>query len=71
VIFYLVSIFESYMSDDGKITEIAKAVEGIVKTVPVYQDAVQPAAKQVGQSLETITKAINVALAPVSALVWG
>ncbi|MDD5290780.1 MAG: DUF4393 domain-containing protein [Patescibacteria group bacterium] len=59
------------MSDDDKITQAAKAVEGIVKAVPVYQDALQPAAKQIGKGLETITKTINIALAPVSALVWG
>jgi hypothetical protein len=37
----------------------------------VYKDAVQPAAKEVGKSLATVAKAINVAIAPVAVLVWG
>jgi hypothetical protein len=59
------------MCDKDKIKSIVEAVEGIVKAVPVYQDAIQPAAKQIGVGLETITKTIHIALAPVSALVWG
>jgi hypothetical protein len=42
-----------------------------MEAAPVYQDAVQPAAKQVGKALETVGKAINVALAPIGALIWG
>lgn len=48
-----------------------EAVTGLVKAVPVYQDAIQPAAKQIGQTLETISKTVNIALAPIKALVWG
>jgi len=59
------------MSDDNKITPAAQAIEGIVKAVPVYQDVLQPAARQIGLGLETLTKTIHIALAPVSALVWG
>lgn len=59
------------MSDDNKITQAAQAIEGIVKAVPVYQDVLQPAAKQIGVGLETLTKTIHIALAPVGALVWG
>ncbi len=59
------------MSDSDKIIQAAEAIEGIVKAVPIYQDALQPAAQQIGKGLETITKTIHVALAPVSALVWG
>jgi hypothetical protein len=47
------------------------AVTGLVKAVPIYQDAVQPAAKQIGKSLETVSKTVNIALAPIKALVWG
>jgi hypothetical protein len=47
------------------------AVTGLVKAVPLYQDAIQPAAKQIGQSLETVTKTVNIALSPLKALVWG
>ncbi|MDP1744026.1 MAG: DUF4393 domain-containing protein [Bacteroidota bacterium] len=47
------------------------AVTGLVKAVPVYQDVLQPSAKQIGQSLEIVTKTVNIALAPIKALVWG
>ncbi|WP_457265813.1 DUF4393 domain-containing protein [Pseudomonas sp. P5_C3] len=56
---------------DNKVKETIDAVTGLVKAVPVYEDLLQPVAKQVGKSLETIGKAINVALAPVGILVWG
>ena len=59
------------MSDENKIRDAADAVKGIIKEVPVYQDALQPAAKEVGLALQTVSKAIHVALAPVSVLVWG
>lgn len=57
--------------DTGKVKETIEAVEGIVKAIPIYQDVLQPAAVEVGKGLETLAKTIHVALAPVSALVWG
>ena len=59
------------MNDENKVTQTVKAIEGVAKAVPIYQDALQPAAKQIGKGLETITKAINVVLSPISGLVWG
>lgn len=61
------------MSDEGikSAAEIAKAVKGIVESVPIYQDAIQPVAKQVGTTLETVGKAVNTALFPINALIWG
>src|SRR5262245_16824482 len=53
------------------ISASARAVADILKEVPVYEDAVQPAAKEVGKSLQTIGRAVNVALSPVLGLVWG
>ncbi len=47
------------------------ATTGLVKAIPIYQDALQPAAKEIGKALGTIAKTVNVALAPVSALIWG
>jgi hypothetical protein len=55
----------------GKIKDVIDATTGLVKAIPIYEDAVQPAAKQVGTALETVTKAVNVALAPVGLLIWG
>ena len=60
--------------ESGGNTEVKgtiEAVTGLVKAVPIYEDMVQPVAKQLGKSLETVGKAINVALAPVGILVWG
>lgn len=48
-----------------------EAVKGIVEAVPIYEDAIQPAAKEVGKGLTVLAKTINVALSPLSAMVWG
>lgn len=56
---------------EGNVEATINAVTGLAKAIPVYQDAVQPAAQEIGKALGTITKTVNVALAPVSALVWG
>lgn len=55
----------------SEIGETAKAVAEIVKAVPVYQDAVQPAAQEVGKSLYLVARAVNAALAPIEGMVWG
>lgn len=59
------------MSEENKIRDVVDAVTGVAKAVPVYQDVVQPAAQELGKALQTVTKTVHVALAPVSALVWG
>ena len=38
------------MSDESKILDTAEVVKGIVEAVPVYQDLIQPATKEVGNS---------------------
>lgn len=55
----------------GMVSETAKAVAEIAKAIPIYPDAVQPAAKEVGKSLHLVARAVNAALAPLEALVWG
>jgi hypothetical protein len=55
----------------GTIGETAKAVAELAKSVPIYQDAIQPAAKEAGKSLHLVARAVNAALAPVEGLVWG
>ncbi len=57
--------------DREEIRDTAKAVEGIVKAIPVYEDLLQPAARQLGSGLEVVAKSVNLALSPLSALVWG
>lgn len=59
------------MSEESKIRDVVDAVTGVAKAIPVYDDVVQPAAKEIGKGLQTIAKTVHVALAPVSMLVWG
>jgi hypothetical protein len=59
------------MPEENKIRDAADAIRGIAQAVPVYQDVVQPAAREIGTGLQTVAKTIHIALAPVSALVWG
>lgn len=58
-------------SKEGNIAGTVNAVTGLVKAVPVYEDAIQPVAKEIGKALETIVKTVNVALAPLEGIVWG
>ncbi|HVX01281.1 MAG TPA: DUF4393 domain-containing protein [Candidatus Babeliaceae bacterium] len=62
---------EETSNPDSNIKSTIDAVTGLAKAIPVYQDAIQPSAKQIGKSLETVTKTVNIALAPIKALVWG
>jgi hypothetical protein len=57
--------------DNNKIKGTVEAVTGLVKALPVYQDAVQPAAKEIGKTLETVAKTVNVALMPLKGFVWS
>lgn len=56
---------------DTNVKATIDAVTGLVEAVPVYQDVVQPAAQQIGKSLETVAKTVNIALVPIKMLVWG
>ena len=59
------------MADESKVRDVVDAVKGVAEAVPIYDDALKPAAKEIGKGLETIAKAVNVALVPIAALVWG
>lgn len=59
------------MADDNLIKSAADVAKAVVEAVPIYQDAIQPAAKELGKALQTVAKTVHVALAPLSALVWG
>ena len=37
----------------------------------VLKEALQPSAKEIGKSLATVAKTVNIVLAPISMLVWG
>ena len=59
------------MAEQSKPHIVVEAVSDLVKAVPIYQDTLQPAAKELGKALQTVAKSIHLALAPVAALVWG
>lgn len=59
------------MSDESKVRDVVDAVTGVAKAIPIYQDVAQPAAQEIGKALQTVAKTVHIALAPVSALVWG
>ena len=57
--------------EEGNVEGTIKAVTGLVKEVPVYDDAIQPLAKEAGKALQTVGRTVNAALLPVRGLVWG
>ncbi len=59
------------MSNENKIRDAADAIKGLAEVIPVYQDGLQPAVREIGVGLQTIAKTIHIALAPISALVWS
>ena len=62
---------EENKNPTGNVSESINAVTGLVKSIPIYQDTFQPAAKELGKALGTVAKTVNMALAPVSVLIWG
>ncbi|MEH6445235.1 MAG: DUF4393 domain-containing protein [Oceanospirillaceae bacterium] len=62
---------EKTVNPGGIIKQTMDSATALTKAVPIYQDAVQPLAKETGKALGTIGKAVNVALAPISLVVWG
>lgn len=58
-------------SDDGGSLkkELVKSGVEVIKTV--YDDALQPIAKETGKALGTIGETVNMALSPVRVLVWS
>src|SRR5690606_2793946 len=65
------------MSDDEEEladprAQMVKAAAPFAATVhEFYKDGLQPAVRELGRSLETVAKTINVALLPLSPLIWG
>jgi len=60
------------MSNDDNSNSTDQIVDAIKDIVPViYDDALKPVSKEVGKALGTLGKTVNMALAPISAVVWG
>ena len=55
----------------GRVGGTIKAVTGLVEAVPVYDDAIQPVARETGKALQTVGRAVNAALLPIKGVVWG
>jgi len=62
---------ETVIENEGNVEGTIKAVTGLVKEVPIYEDAIQPVAKEAGKVFHTVGRAVNAALIPVKGLVWG
>ena len=62
---------ETPSNDSSSINATINAVAGLAQAIPVYQDALQPAAKEIGKSLEVAAKVVGIALAPLKGMVWG
>lgn len=62
---------ENQEPKESNVKSTIDAVTGLVNAVPIYQDVLQPSAQQIGKSLETVSKTVNIALAPIKLLVWG
>lgn len=62
---------ENTESPGGVIKQAIDSATALTKAVPIYEDAVQPLAKETGKAFGTIGKAVNVALSPISLVVWG
>lgn len=61
----------SEKDSSSSVKDIIDSATGLVKSVPIYDDLIQPAAKQLGTTLETVAKTVNLALAPISGVVWS
>ncbi len=57
--------------ESSNVNDTIDAVTGLVKEIPIYEDAIQPVAKEAGKTLQTIGKAVNAAFLPIRGLVWG
>ncbi|ESS72311.1 hypothetical protein MGMO_61c00220 [Methyloglobulus morosus KoM1] len=62
---------ESNEQVGGIVKQTIDSATALAKAVPIYEDAIQPLAKETGKALGTLGKAVNVALAPISLVVWG
>ncbi len=58
-------------TDKNKIDDTINSVTKLVNAVPIYEDALQPLAKEMGKAFSTIGKTVNVAIAPLKGIIWG
>jgi len=51
--------------------DIARVVAGLAKEWPVYPDLIQPAAKELGKTLHTVVRVVNVLAVPLRFTAWS
>lgn len=56
---------------ENNVNATINAVAGVFEAVPVYDDLVRPVAKQLGKTLEVAGRAVNLAISPITGLIWG
>lgn len=59
------------MSDENETRVATENGGGEAPGSSLLRDALEPAAKEMGRALETLAKAFNLALAPISVLAWS
>jgi len=59
------------LSDHTQLKQISDAANSVLAHTTVYQDAIQPVAKEIGKSLQTVGGLVNLALEPVRGMVYG
>lgn len=57
--------------NQDEVNALATVTTAAIKATPVYDDAIQPVAKELGKALKTLGGVINVALTPLALLVYG
>ena len=58
-------------NDLDKLSNKITAVADLAKAVPIYEDAIKPAALETGKALGLVGRAVNVALMPLRGIVWS
>jgi hypothetical protein len=58
-------------SEKSAVSQTLDSAANLAKAIPIYEDALQPVAKEIGKSLSTVGKTLNLALEPLNGIVWG
>ncbi len=59
------------LSDPAQVKQMADAASEILEKTDIYKDALQPVAKEVGKSLQTLGGVVNLALEPLRGMIYG
>jgi hypothetical protein len=57
--------------NNSTVKDVIDATTGLVKAIPIYEDLLQPTAKELGATLGTLARTINAALTPISLVIWS